>query len=230
MSVAVRHRDLAHHFDSLEQQSQCFTLGMWIFLLTEVMFFGGLFAAYTVYRFQYFEAFVAGSHHLDVTLGAVNTVVLLLSSLTMALAVHDAQAGKKGGLVGNLLLTIVLCGVFLGIKFVEYKAKFDHHLIPGAGFQFEGPHAKAAQIFYLLYFIMTGTHALHMVIGAGILAVLVVKATRGRYSADFNSPVEVTGLYWHFVDLVWIFLFPLLYLLGSHLAGGQVMGQVMGNH
>ncbi len=224
MSVAVQHRDLAHHFDSLEQQSECFTLGMWVFLVTEVMFFGGLFAAYAVYRFQHFEAFVAGSRQLDVALGAINTVVLLLSSLTMALAVHDAHAGKKRGLVANLLLTIFLCSVFLGIKFVEYKAKFDHHLIPGAGFQFEGPHAKAAQLFYLLYFIMTGTHALHMVVGAGILAVLVAKAARGRYSAEFSSPIEVTGLYWHFVDLIWIFLFPLLYLLGGHAAGGHFMG------
>jgi cytochrome c oxidase subunit 3 len=207
---------LAHQFDDLEQQSEAATLGMWAFLVTEVLFFGGLFLGYVVYRSSYPEAFASGSHHLDVALGAVNTAVLIGSSLTMALAVHAAQVGRQKELVLFLLGTILLGAVFLGIKGVEYAHKFAEHLVPGPSFVFAGPHAHQAQLFFSFYFAMTGLHAAHMVIGIGVLAVLTVMAWGGRFSAAYYAPVEISGLYWHFVDIVWIFLFPLLYLIGRH--------------
>lgn len=207
---------LAHQFDDLEQQSEAATLGMWAFLVTEVLFFGGLFLGYVVYRSSYPEAFASGSHHLDVALGAVNTAVLIGSSLTMALAVHAAQVGRRKELVLFLLGTILLGAVFLGIKGVEYAHKFAEHLVPGPSFVFTGPHAHQAQLFFSFYFAMTGLHAAHMVIGIGVLAVLTVMAWGGRFSAAYYAPVEISGLYWHFVDIVWIFLFPLLYLIGRH--------------
>jgi cytochrome c oxidase subunit 3 len=207
---------LAHQFDDLEQQHQATWLGMWVFLLTEVMFFGGLFTGYAVYRWLYAEAFAAASRHLDVSLGGVNTAVLICSSLTMALAVHHAQLGERQALMGFLLVTMVLGSAFLGIKVVEYGHKFEEYLVPGRTFTYAGPHARPVQLFFALYFTMTGLHALHMVIGIGILAVLVFRAWRGRFSPAYHAPVELTGLYWHFVDIVWIFLFPLLYLLGGH--------------
>ena len=211
---------LLHHFDTAGQQKEASTLGMWVFLVTEVMFFGGLFTAYVVYRAFYPSAFVAASNTLDITLGAINTTVLICSSLTMALAVHSAHTGKRGLLVTFLILTMVLGGVFLGIKAVEYKDKFVHHHVPGASFHFEGPDARNAELFFSLYFGMTGLHALHMIIGLGLLAIILFRARKGWYTPDYYTPVEIFGLYWHFVDIVWIFLFPLLYLLGGHMAGG----------
>jgi cytochrome c oxidase subunit 3 len=210
------HPALAHHFDTLEQQQEASTLGMWVFLVTEVMFFGGLFMAYITYRIWYQEAFVAASHHLDVVLGATNTAVLICSSLTMALAVHAAQLGHRRSTTIFLVLTILLGLVFLGVKVVEYRDKFEHHLVPGPHFSFEGPLEAPAQMFFSLYFAMTGLHALHMVIGVFLLGGLAAFAWRGRYSAEYYAPVELSGLYWHFVDIVWIFLFPLLYLIGRH--------------
>ncbi len=206
-----------HHFDSAEQQKSAASLGMWLFIAQEIMFFGGLFLAYVVYRSAYPEAFGAASHHLDLRFGAFNTAVLIASSLTMALAVHAAQAGNKKGLIGFLIVTIVLGSIFLGVKVVEYHDKFVHHLIPGPSFRLEeGALEPHAEIFYSLYFMMTGLHALHMVIGVGILLGLVYFAWKGRYTPDYYSPVELTGLYWHFVDIVWIFLFPFLYLINRH--------------
>ena len=207
---------VAHHFDDAEQQHDASTLGMWLFLVQEVMFFGGLFLAYVVYRTSFPEAFHAGSHELDITLGAFNTVVLLTSSLTMALSVHAAQVSKRGMLIVNLILTLILGSIFLGVKVIEYAAKFEHHLVPGPPFAFHGPDATNAQLFFSLYFAMTGLHALHMIIGAGLLMVLIVRSTQGMFNKNYYTPVEMVGLYWHFVDLVWIFLFPLLYLLGRH--------------
>ena len=207
---------LAHQFDDVEQQQEAVTLGMWAFLLTEVMFFGGLFAGYAAYRGAYHDAFATGSNQLDILLGAVNTAVLIGSSLTMALAVHAAQIGKRKALILFLVLTILLGGAFLGVKAVEYSHKFHEHLIPGPLFQFEGGPAPHVQLFFSFYFAMTGMHALHMVIGIVILAVLVLMARRGRFSPEYNSPVEMTGLYWHFVDIIWIFLYPLLYLVSRH--------------
>jgi cytochrome c oxidase subunit 3 len=205
---------VAEQFDSLEQQRDASTLGMWLFLVTEVMFFGGLFTAYAVYRWSHPAEFAAASRHLDVVLGTVNTAVLICSSLTMALAVHAAAIGRRRGTAAFLALTIVLGAAFLVIKGFEYAHKFHEDLVPGSNFGAHG--GRAVELFFSLYFAMTGLHALHMVIGIAILAILTVKALRGRYTSENHSAVEVTGLYWHFVDVVWIFLFPLLYLIGRH--------------
>jgi cytochrome c oxidase subunit 3 len=204
-----------HQFETIEQQKETSTLGMWAFLVTEVMFFGGLFGAYTVYRYLYPHAFAAASHHLNVFIGAANTAVLIGSSMTMALAVRAAQLGNRRSQVVFLLSTIVLGSIFLGVKVFEYHDKFVHHLVPGPHFHFEGPYGREAQIFYSLYFAMTGMHAVHMIIGIGMLATLTVLAWRGNFSAAYHTPVELGGLYWHFVDIVWIYLFPLLYLIGG---------------
>jgi len=215
--AASAHAPLQHHFDTLQQQKDASTLGMWIFLVTEVMFFGGMFAAYALYRYWYPDAWMAASHHLDVPLGAFNTAVLIGSSLTMALAVRAAQLGNRNAQAIFLLLTIALGCVFLGVKAVEYADKFEHHLVPGPNFLFEDPrYARGAQIFFSVYFAMTGMHALHMVIGVGLLTWLTIGALRGRFTRQWSTPVELVGLYWHFVDIVWIFLFPLLYLVGHH--------------
>ena len=207
---------LLHHFDSAEQQKDASTLGMWIFLVTEIMFFGGLFLCYIVYRTTHPAAFVAASHELDITLGGINTAVLIGSSLTMVLAVSAAQAGLRKSLVAFLILTILLGSVFLGIKGVEYHEKFVNHHVPGPSFHFEGPEAAHAQLFFSLYFAMTGLHALHMIVGAGLLIWLIAQAAKGRFTPAYNTPVEMIGLYWHFVDIIWIFLFPLLYLIDRH--------------
>jgi len=210
------HPALAHHFESLAQQKQASSLGMWVFLVTEILFFGGAFLAYIVYRSAYPEAFAGASHHLDVTLGAINTAVLIVSSLTMALAVHAAQTGRRRGTIGFLLATMVLGAAFLVIKAVEYGHKFEDGLLPGPHFSYPGGGARQAELFFSIYFAMTGLHALHMIVGLGLLATLVWLAARGRFSPGYNTPVEMIGLYWHFVDIVWIFLFPLLYLIGRH--------------
>jgi cytochrome c oxidase subunit 3 len=211
------HAGHLHHFDSAEQQRESASLGMWLFIAQEVMFFGGLFLAYVVYRNMYHDGFAAASHHLDLRFGALNTAVLIASSLTMALAVHAAQLGSRKALIGFLIATILLGSVFLGVKTVEYRDKFVHHLVPGATFKFEDPALeRPAEIFYSLYFIMTGLHALHMIVGIGVLLGLLYFARKGRYTPEYFSPVEMSGLYWHFVDIVWIFLFPFLYLISRH--------------
>jgi cytochrome c oxidase subunit III len=212
---------LAHHFDSLEQQSEATTLGMWVFLVTEVLFFGGLFLVYAIYRGWYPAAFAAASHELDVTLGTINTAVLITSSLTMALAVRAAQLGQRKLLMVFLILTMILGAAFLGIKSLEYYHKFaecpgaECH-VPGPAFQFEKEHVRHAQIFFSLYFVMTGLHALHMIIGLSIMTWMLAWAWNGTITKEYFSPIEISGLYWHFVDIVWIFLFPLLYLIGRH--------------
>lgn len=233
---------VAHHFDDAEQQYVAAELGMWLFLATEVLFFGGMFLGYAIYRFKYQYEFIAGSHHLDVWLGTFNTAVLLTSSFTMVLAVHAAQTKRNGLLILNLVLTMLLGATFLGVKGFEYHHKFEERLIPGANFSTEnaatthavatgGTHGESLQsspggqadegvlnprhieLFFSFYFAMTGLHAVHMVIGIGLLAVLVVGALRGRFAGGYFTPIEMTGLYWHFVDIVWVFLFPLLYLI-----------------
>jgi cytochrome c oxidase subunit 3 len=216
---AARRPALKSHFDDLEQQFEASAFGMWLFLVTEILFFGGLFTAYLIYRTQYPAAFAGASHQLNLVLGAVNTAVLISSSLTMAMAVWGAQLGRRNTQVVFLLLTMVLGFVFLGIKSVEYAHKFQEGLVPGTGFRYEGSDPVHAQLFFSLYFVMTGLHALHMIIGIGIMAVLTVMAWRGRFTRAYHTPVEVSGLYWHFVDIVWIFLFPLLYLIDRHGAG-----------
>lgn len=225
------HHALQHHFDNLEQQKDATTIGMWTFLVTEIMFFGGLFFAYTLYRARDPEAFNAGSAVLNITLGTTNTAILIGSSLTMAMAVYFAQIGKRTLLVIALIATTILGTAFLGIKAVEYTEKFSHNTYPGARpFQIDSkyikefeehhkepfPPASRVQMFYVIYYGMTGIHALHMIIGIGALLVLTYYAMRGAYTPEYNSPIELTGLYWHFVDIIWIFLFPLLYLIGRH--------------
>ena len=209
----AHHPAQQHHFDTLTQQHEASTLGMWLFLITEVMFFGGLFMAYMLYRVWYPEAWAEGSLELDIRLGGFNTVVLIGSSLTMAFAVRSAQTGRRNGTMLWLVLTMLLGLTFLVVKYFEYKAKFDHHLVPGDSFQFAGPYGDQVEIFFSLYFAMTGLHALHMLIGFGILSVILWMAYKNRFSPEWYTPVEMSGLYWHFVDIVWIFLFPLLYLV-----------------
>ena len=226
-TTTVVHQDspLQHHFVDMAQQKDAAVFGMWLFLITEIMFFGGLFTAYLVARLRYFPAFAAGSQSLDIQLGAINTAVLIASSLTMVLAVHSAKIGRRNLLVLFLVLTLLLGGIFLGIKAVEYSDKFAHHHVPGPGFEFHQataghgdtvPDPAQVQMFFSFYFAMTGMHALHMVIGAGLLTWLIIASWRGRYTAEYHTPVENVGLYWHFVDIVWIYLFPLLYLISRH--------------
>jgi cytochrome c oxidase subunit 3 len=220
VTSATRPPALAHHFEDVEQQRDSGNLGMWIFLATEIMFFGGLFAGYAIYRSLYLPAFEFGSRLLDIRFGTLNTGVLIASSLTMALAVHAAQTGKRKALILFLILTMVFGLAFLGIKFTEYVHKWDDFLVPGLRFAPKealpsGVTAPNLELFLCFYFFMTALHALHMIIGLGIMTVLLVMAWRGRFSKDYYAPVDVSGLYWHFVDIVWIFLFPLLYLIGG---------------
>jgi cytochrome c oxidase subunit III len=213
-------RHLQHHFADMEQQNDSGIFGMWVFLVTEIMFFGAIFAAYAIYRSMYLPAFEFGSRLLDIKLGTVNTAVLIGSSLTMVLAVHAAQTGKRKALVFFLLLTMVLGGIFLGIKSYEYYTKWEHFLVPGLRFAPtetlpSGVTMQNLEMFFCFYFFMTALHALHMIIGFGIMTVLVIMSWRGRFSPEYYTPIEVSGLYWHFVDIIWIFLFPLLYLIGG---------------
>jgi cytochrome c oxidase subunit 3 len=209
----AHHPAQQHHFDTLDQQHEAATLGMWIFLITEVLFFGGLFLAYMLYRVWYPVAWSEASLELNVVLGGVNTVVLIASSLTMAMAVRGAQTGLRKATMGWLVLTMLFGLTFLVIKYFEYAEKFEHHHVPGPTFAFPGPNAGPVQIYFSLYFLMTGLHATHMVIGFGILSVILWMAYKNRFSPEWYTPVEISGLYWHFVDIVWIFLFPLLYLV-----------------
>ena len=210
---------VAHQFADYEQQRDAATLGMWAFLLTEVMLFGALFTAYSVYRWNHAEAFAEASRHLDLVLGTVNTAVLIASSLTVALAHQAAEQQKRSAVVLLLAITLLLGALFLGIKSVEYSHKFAEHHIPGARFHWDEAHTpphmrEGIELFFLLYFVITGLHAIHVILGLLFLGALLLMAMfRQRL-----SPVlaEVAGLYWHFVDVVWIFVFPLLYLIGLH--------------
>jgi cytochrome c oxidase subunit 3 len=252
--------ELYGHFQTLDQQKATATLGMWIFLVTEILFFGGMFLTYSINRHAYSTAFGVGGNMLSLPLGFANTLVLIISSFTMAMSVWSAQTSRKKLVPFFLIITLVLGCVFLGIKVVEYKQKFDHHIVPGYHFDItycsrnqaacglndkeltdeqkeirEGIEAEKptptssdevgltalnahAQLYFSLYFGMTGLHALHMIVGAGLLLWLIMQARTGRFDANYNTPVENIGLYWHFVDIVWIFLFPLLYLINRHLA------------
>jgi len=218
-AIPTAHADppqFQHHFVDMAAQREASALGMWVFLVTEVLFFGGMFTAYVVYRATFRHDFEGASNLLDIRLGAFNTAVLIMSSLTMALAVWASAAGRRKLIIPFLLATILLGSVFLGVKFLEYKQKFEHHEVPGAHFVVPEGLAKPSELFFSLYFCMTGLHALHMIIGIGLLSWLILKARRGEFTPQYNTPVDLVGLYWHFVDIVWIFLFPLLYLLGRH--------------
>lgn len=212
---AVSAHALHHHFADLEQQRETATLGMWVFLMTEVLFFGGMFAAYLVYRISYPVAFREGSEHMAFMAGTLNTAVLICSSLFIALAVHAAQTGRRKMLVFFLLCAIFLGVVFLAIKGYEYHEHWVNHEVPGATFHFVGTDPRHTEMFFVLYFAMTGFHALHMLVGIGLVSAVAYFAWKGHYTPEYHNPVETVGLYWHFVDIIWIFLYPLFYLI-SH--------------
>ncbi len=211
----------AAQFEDAEQQKEAATLGMWAFLATETLLFSGLFAAYVVYRNAYYNGFVAGSNHLSLWFGTINTLVLLTSSLCVALAISEAQLNRSRGIFIYLVATILLGLTFLVIKYFEWSHDYHLGLIPWFAWD-EAKHARdlgsletarQMKMFFVLYFIMTGTHAVHMVIGMTVLAVIALQARRGKYNAAYYTPVEMSGLYWHFVDVVWVFLVPTLYLI-----------------
>lgn len=210
---------LEHHFVSLEQQFDSAKLGMWIFLITEILLFSGMFVAYAVYRQWNPEVFVAASATLDQLWGSINTVVLLTSSLTVALSIHYIKQDKVKQCVYYLLSTLALAGAFMVVKYIEYSAKFEHGVFPGGAFDPHGEHyahladMAAAPQFFSLYFVMTGIHGVHVLVGMIVIAAIAFMAWRGKFSSEWYTPVELTGLYWHLVDIVWIFLFPLLYLI-----------------
>jgi len=207
----------AHQFETVEQQREAGSLGMWLFLMTEILFFGGMFTAYIVYRSLHYDAFEAGSHLLLVQFGATNTAVLICSSLTMALSIRAAQTGqRKGTIIGWLVATWILGAAFIGIKlYFEWYHDWVEGLVPGFRWIAENGHTPGVEQFFCFYFFMTGLHALHMVVGLGILTVLIIMTARNKFSPQYYAPLEISGLYWHFVDIVWIFLFPLLYLIGG---------------
>jgi cytochrome c oxidase subunit III len=200
-------------FTDATQRSVAQHLGMWTFIATEILFFGGLFACYAIYRASYPEAFAAGSHRLDLWIGTINTAVLLTSSVCLALADDAVKRNRRMMLRWCLAGTWLLGALFLGLKFFEYHEKFREHLVPGAGFLPEGGAPPQMQLFFLLYFAMTGLHAVHMLIGLALIGWLSWRAAHGRLTPGSAAPVEMTGLYWHFVDCVWVFLYPLLYLI-----------------
>ncbi len=205
---------VAHHFDSAAQAYEASKLGVWLFLVTEILLFGGLFVAYIMYRIMYPEAFHEASHHLNRIMGAVNTIVLICSSFTMAKAVQTTKHGQLKAAANYLFIT-VMCGLaFMVVKYFEYSAKFAHGLLPGAHFTNEEIKAPAAKMFFSLYFMMTGLHGIHVLVGMALITWCLVKARRGHVGPSYYTPVEMTGLYWHLVDLIWIYLFPLLYLVG----------------
>ena len=202
-----------HHFVDSDQQFDTAKLGMWVFLVNEILFFGGLFYAYIVYRAWYPELFQMAALELNTFWGAVNTVVLIGSSLTVAMAIRSAQKDQMKGLKINLLITIALALVFMVIKGFEYAHKFELGIFPGEFYTYEGLDHPQAAIFFSIYYMLTGVHALHVIIGIGLIYWIYLRAKKGEFSSEYYTPVEITGLYWHLVDLIWIFLFPLLYLI-----------------
>jgi cytochrome c oxidase subunit III len=226
-----------HHFETVEQQADATNFAMWLFLLTEVMFFGGMFTAYLIYRNWYYQAFVAASHQLSIMWGTANTAVLITSSFTLAMGVWCAETRRKAGLMLCLVLTLILGMVFLGIKSIEYHEKWEKHHIPGLHYSMQSflnpasdpevykeyhdkpmpvDMARHTELYFFLYFAMTGMHALHMIIGIAILVYIIFRAQAGAYTSGHVTFVENFGLYWHFVDIIWIFLYPLLYLISRH--------------
>jgi cytochrome c oxidase subunit 3 len=222
MSVAIEHDDeqvhhpfLQHHFEDLGQQHEASTLGMWMFLSTEILFFGGVLCAYWIYRVMYPQAWAVAGELQNTLFGGINTIVLIISSLTMALAVRAAQLGSRRATVAFLIATLFFGSIFLGVKGYEYHAHWTEGLFPGVRFTWhEIPDlVPKIQLFMVFYWSLTGLHALHMIIGVGLLIWMIWRAWRGHFGPEYYGPVEVMGLYWHFVDIVWIFLFPFLYLI-----------------
>lgn len=203
-------------FENTAQQHDTRIFGMWVFLATELMLFGGMFAIYTMYRAFYPTAFAEGSHHLDLALGSINTAVLIVSSLCIALAVHVARTStRRLPLVLCLLATVGLGILFMGIKGYEYYLHYLNGEFPVLNWTYGGAQAGQVQLFFWLYFAMTGVHAVHLTIGIGLVSLLTLLALLGRYKPNSYTPIEMTGLYWHFVDIIWIFLLPLLYLIAK---------------
>ncbi|MGA7616849.1 MAG: cytochrome c oxidase subunit 3 [Thermoanaerobaculia bacterium] len=207
---------VAEQFDDLEQQRDVARFGMWVFLVTEVLFFGGAITSYWVYRLLYPHAWLIGSSKLMIYwIGTVNTALLLISSFTMALSVHEAKEGRRWRLVLFLITTMILGLAFLGLKFYEYHLHFADGLVPGPKFSYIGPERSHVELFFSFYYLMTGMHALHMTIGILLLLVMILFALSGKITSRWHSPIVIVGLYWHFVDIVWIFLYPFFYLVGS---------------
>ena len=219
MTLAVREAErpaLGEHYQTLEQQHEAAAFGMWLFLATELMLFGGLFVAYIVYRTVYSAGFAEGSRRLDVAYGGPNTVILIVSSLSMALAVRSAQRGQRRALVRYLLLTAALGVLFMVIKGAEYQKHYVDGMVPRLAWHYAGPLAAQVELFFFAYFALTGLHSLHLLVAIGLVLIAAVFAQRGALLGDRHTPVEMIGLYWHFVDTVWLFLLPLLYLFGFH--------------
>ncbi|MFN3325191.1 MAG: cytochrome c oxidase subunit 3 family protein [Bryobacteraceae bacterium] len=202
-----------HHFATSEQQFETSKIGMWLFLVTEILLFGGLFVGYGIMQSKHPEAFFEAHHHLDKMLGALNTVVLLVSSFTMVMAVHAAQTNKRKALIIYLIITLLCAGIFLGVKYFEYSHKVHEGLLPGKFYSHKGDTVPNQFIFFSFYFMMTGLHGLHIVGGMVVMAWVLRRAIRGDFSSAYYTPVDLVGLYWHLVDLIWIYLFPLLYLI-----------------
>lgn len=203
----------AHHFLSAEHEFESAKQGMWLFMVTEVLMFGGLFVAYAMFRGMYPEAFHEAHHHLNTTMGAINTIVLIGSSYTMALGVAAAQRGDRGAIIRNLAITILLACAFMVIKYFEYTHKFHEGIFPAGFFTFKEFTHPQVPIFFSIYFTMTGLHGIHVLIGIGLIAWIMKRAAKNEFGPGYYTPVELVGFYWHFVDLVWIYLFPLMYLI-----------------
>ncbi len=206
-------RELPHHFDSAEQEYESGKIGIWLFLITEILMFSGLFVGYAIYRTLYPEAWSAGSALLDVRLGGLNTVVLISSSLSMALAVNFTQRGQIKKAIPSLVITLLLAGTFMVIKYFEYAHKFHDGLLPGPFFTYEGG-VENLKLFFGAYFGMTGLHGIHVLIGMALITWTLIRLKRGQFGPNYYLPLEGVGLYWHIVDIFWIYLFPLLYLIG----------------
>lgn len=209
--------ELREQFSTPDQQRETATAGIWIFLITEVLLFGALFTAFTVYRLTDPQGFDLGSKDMDTILGSVNTGVLICSSFTMALSLYFAELGKQKSVALFLIVTMLIGAVFLAIKFTEYHSHWVDHKVPGLWFEDHSPHAAKIEMFFVFYFIMTGLHALHMTIGLGVLTVLLFRTAIGSITAEYHTPIEVGALYWHFIDIVWIFLYAIFYIPGIHL-------------
>ena len=205
---------LREQYSTPQQQRETSTVGMWIFLATEVMFFGGLFASFAVYRMYYTQAFLAGSHGMTLLIGSINTAVLFTSSLTMSLAICSISENKQARTYVLLIVTALLGMIFLALKFTEYFLHYQAHKAPGIWFDSSAPQAGHEQLFYVFYFAMTGLHVIHLSIGIGLVTVLAVRTALGRFNAFYHTAIDIAGLYWHFVDIIWIFLFTIFYVPG----------------
>lgn len=212
--AVTREPFLQHHFSGAEQQAEASKIGMWLFLVTEILLFGGLFVGFGIMQWLHPEAFAHAHHHLNRALGFANTVVLLLSSFTMAMAVHSAKTDDRRRLIRYLALTLAFAAVFLGVKYIEYSHKIHEGLLPGRLYSHQGDAVPGQFMFFSFYFMMTGLHGIHIVAGMAVIGWVLRRAVRGDFSSRYYTPVDLTGLYWHLVDMIWIYLFPLLYLIG----------------